>query len=98
MRIGMPKLLQLFRGICGIDRLTASSSEIIKHGNPFFAFTCDRCGCEFKTKITDCHRKEVTFERAIEGTDTWIPDVLADYYTFCPECNFRCWNDGKAKP
>lgn len=98
MRIGMPKLLQLFRGIFGTGRLAESSSEIIKHGNPFFAFTCSRCGCEFKTKITDCHSKEVKFERNIAGTDTWIPEVSVDYYTFCPECNFMCWNDGKAKP
>jgi hypothetical protein len=80
------------------DRPVADSTEITKHGNPYFDFKCPRCGCEFKTKITECKTRELQSERNISGTDTWIPEVIVDYYTSCPECQFKCWNDGKAKP
>lgn len=80
------------------DRPVAESSEITKHGNPYFDFKCPRCGCEFKTKITECKTREVESEHNISGTDVWVPEVIVDYYTFCPECRFKCWNDGKQKP
>lgn len=91
------KFWGLFENVDYENRTPAKSTEIVTHGNPYFAFHCQRCGCVFNVKMGDCGTRETHFERNITGTDTWMPDVMVDYYSFCPECGFKCWNDGKQK-